>query len=179
MDNSSPDIRSEVRESRGLLKKIQLIVPGFRGYRDLEDLRIADQLVRRQISGVFDEALQKLQNLRVKMVNNNDFSRLTQVGSLISLLQEFQGEIAHAQEGYTGISPGIRVTEARLSQLYSYDLNFLTEVEDIKVLCNSMEGGELSTSAEKLQNKIESTRRAWQQRLDAIEEILLRPTGGK
>jgi len=38
------DLRTKVEEDRGLLKKIELFLPGFRGYRKKEDLRAADSL---------------------------------------------------------------------------------------------------------------------------------------
>ena len=44
--DNSPDIRGTVEDNRGLLKKIQIIVPGFSGYREKEDLRAADELLR-------------------------------------------------------------------------------------------------------------------------------------
>ena len=34
-----PDIRQKVEEDRGLIKKIQLMVPGYRGYRLKDDIR--------------------------------------------------------------------------------------------------------------------------------------------
>ena len=44
------DIRQRVDEDRGVLKKLQLLVPGFRGYRQGEDLREADSVLRLQVA---------------------------------------------------------------------------------------------------------------------------------
>ena len=44
------DLRTKVEDDRGLIKKIQLCIPGFRGYRQKEDLRLADSLLRQQIA---------------------------------------------------------------------------------------------------------------------------------
>ncbi|MBU4189406.1 MAG: hypothetical protein KJ886_00210, partial [Candidatus Thermoplasmatota archaeon] len=44
------DLRKKVEEDRGMLKKIELAIPGFRGYRKREDLRIADSLLRAQLA---------------------------------------------------------------------------------------------------------------------------------
>jgi len=41
-----PDIRERVEEDKGILKKIQSFIPGFRGYRRKEDLRDADRMLR-------------------------------------------------------------------------------------------------------------------------------------
>ena len=52
-NGDSHDIRNDVEDNRSILKKIQLLVPGFSGYRQKEDIRIADQLLRSQVSGIF------------------------------------------------------------------------------------------------------------------------------
>jgi len=44
------DIRQRVKEDQGILKKIQMFVPGFRGYRQREDLRDADRMLRDQLA---------------------------------------------------------------------------------------------------------------------------------
>jgi len=45
-----PDIRDRVEQDRGLLKKIQLVIPGYAGYRRREDIRAADNLLRIQLA---------------------------------------------------------------------------------------------------------------------------------
>lgn len=44
------DLRKKVKEDRGLLKELELAIPGFKGYREREDLRIADSLLRAQLA---------------------------------------------------------------------------------------------------------------------------------
>src|SRR5580693_2911489 len=38
------DIRQKVDGDRGFLKRLQLLIPGFRGYRQAEDVRASDSL---------------------------------------------------------------------------------------------------------------------------------------
>ena len=59
------DLRNKVEDDRGLLKKIQLAIPGFRGYRQKEDLRIADSLLRIQIADLLQsDVLVPLEQVR-------------------------------------------------------------------------------------------------------------------
>ena len=37
--NGNKDIRVAVDKNQSILKKIQLVIPGFRGYREKEDIR--------------------------------------------------------------------------------------------------------------------------------------------
>lgn len=177
MESGNPDIRSAVDNSRGLLKKIQLVIPGYRGYRRLEDLRAADELLRNQISVILQQALNALQSERMKLVAEDDFGKLTLVGSGISIVQEFQGELLHSQQGYSGISPAIRVDESKLGNLYDYDLKFLDISARIKELSDFSSASNLSDALGKLSEEVNNARSAWEARMAAIEKILLTPSG--
>lgn len=179
MQPGNPDIRGQVESDRGLLKKIQLHIPLFRGYRKLEDLREADELLRKQISNVLQQALQALQNERVTLVNEGNFDKLTMIASGMSSVQEFQGEILHAQQGYSGISPPIRIDEGRLSDLYEYDLKFLDASASIRELSDLSSSADLAESLKKLSDAVSQAKLAWQARINAVEKILLTPGGNK
>lgn len=179
MQPGNPDIRGEVESSRGLLKKIQLHLPLFRGYRKLEDLRAADELLRKQISDILQQALQALQNERVTLVDKGDFGKLTNIASGISGVQEFQGEILHAQQGYSGISPTIRMDQGKLNDLYEYDLKFLDASANVRDLSVFNASEDLSDSLQKLSNAVNLARTAWESRISAVQNILLTPGGNQ
>ena len=58
---SDPDIRQQVDDSRGFQKKLELLVPGLRGYRTHEDLRVADDLLRNQVADKLDQTKANLE----------------------------------------------------------------------------------------------------------------------
>lgn len=179
MRTGNPDIREEVEGNRGILKEIQLIVPFFHGYRKLEDIRVADELLRKQASSIIQQALDALENEKSTLVNQGSFDKLTLIGSAMSRLQEFQGEMLHAQQGSTGISPAIRLDLTKLDKLYEYDLKFLKVSTNLKDLANIGGTGDLASSLGKLTQEVENARSAWQARIQAVENILLTPGGGK
>ena len=47
------DLRKRVEEDRGILKRIQIFLPGYSGYRKKEDLRIADSMLRNHVADNF------------------------------------------------------------------------------------------------------------------------------
>lgn len=179
MQSGNPDIRAEVDKSRGLLKKIQLHIPGYRGYRRLEDLRVADELLRKQTSDILQQALNSLQNERLRLVNSAEFDKLTIIGSAVSKVQEFQGELLHAQQGYSGISATIRVDETKLSDLYDYDLKFLDISANIRDLSDFTSSEDVAEKIEKLSEAVSGAKLVWDARISAIEKILLTPSGDK
>lgn len=179
MQSGNPDIREEVDRNRGLLKKIQLHIPIFRGYRKLEDIRVADELLRKQASGILQQALDSVQNERESLVTQGKFDKLTEIGDAVSRIQEFQGELLHAQQGSTGISPAIKLDESKLQGLYEYDLKFLDISAKIKALSAFSDSQNLDSSLKEINQAVIDARTAWQSRIQAVENILLTPGDDK
>ena len=179
MGPGNPDIRQEVDRSRGLLKKIQLIIPLFKGYRQLEDLREADELLRKQLSDILQQTLKNLQDQRVNLVNSGVFDELTNIASVISKTQELQGDILHATQGYSGISPAIRVSDDTLNSLYESDLKFLEVCQNLKNSSLESETGQVKENLSRLNGEIDLARTAWLERLEKVQNILMQTGGDK
>jgi len=116
-----PDIRKKVEEDRGLLKKIQLHIPGFAGYRRKEDLRASDSILRIQLAKRLGEVRDGLEECRRVLVNEYDMDELTDLGELVNKFKTIEGKVRHAEQGYTGLSPAVRIEEPVLEKLYEYD----------------------------------------------------------
>lgn len=179
MQSGNPDIREEVDNSRGVIKEIQLLVPFFHGYRKLEDIRVADELLRKEVSNILQQAIDSLQNEKSTLVTQGSFDKLTLIGSSMSRLQEFQGELLHAQQGSSGISPAIRLDKVKLDKLYEYDLKFLKISASIRNLANLSGSDDLAGSVNKLSDAVNSAKTAWESRIQAVEDILLSLGGNK
>jgi len=179
MSENNPDLRERVVESRGFLKKLQLIVPALKEYRKLEDIRAADQLLRKQVFDRLNEAKSKLESIRKTMSDKGDFSNLTSIGSIISQIQQVAGQVVHAQQGSAGISPNIRIDENALNKLYEYDYNFVNSAEQIfSTASDSLTEYTSGTSSvqaisTKISPMLEDFKHTWKQRLDSVENILV------
>jgi hypothetical protein len=178
MPQDTPDIRKTVEENRGTIKKLQLKIPGLKEYRKLEDIRAADQMLRKQISDKLNDSKNRLEELRKAMTARNDFANLTLVGSMISKIQQVSGEIQRAQQGSAGISPNIRIDEGVLDKLYEYDFNSVNESEQVFTTCaNSISDynsgkstQEIASNISSMLDELDST---WKKRLDSVENILV------
>ncbi len=128
------DLRKEVEEDRGLLKKIQLCIPGFRGYRQREDIRIADSLLRNQIAdSLKNTVLLPLEEVREAASRGMELDLMNDIAAVISKAKTMEARIRHAEQGYSGISAGIRVERAGLNTLYEYDVALLDGVAALGV----------------------------------------------
>jgi len=125
------DIRQKVEDDRGWLKRLQLLVPGFRGYREGEDLRAADSLLRRQVADKVQNARTTMENSRSALTNGGAFGVLNDLAPLIADLMRLEGEIRHAEQGYTGISPAVRANPQQLDRLYEYDYGFAVAADQL------------------------------------------------
>lgn len=179
---SNPDIRQQVDQSRGTLKKLQMLIPGLRGYRTKEDIRVSDDLLRNQVSDKIDLAKGNLEAVRKQMVTAGDFNNLTAVGSLISQFQQFSGEIRHSQQGYSGIAATFAFDDARLNKLYEYDYDFVDAAVQLQ---NATSGSNfvydptspasIQMQISKLQAMILDFKKKWAVRIEAVENILQAP----
>lgn len=127
----SIDIRERVDQDRGALKRLQLLIPGYRTYRLGEDIRAADSMLRLQVADRMVRAMQLVDTMRSDMARNGMAMSMTDIGSLRSKLQRIEGQIRHAEGGYTGISPQVRITPEKLDRLYERDWSFISASENV------------------------------------------------
>ena len=128
-----PDIRQKVEEDRGLIKKIQLMVPGYRGYRLRDDLRDSDKILRLELGKRLALQRKELDEFRQTMVTNNPMSKnLTPIGGIINQYKKVEGLIAHGESGYSGISADIRIDVSELNMLYEYDAGMVENINFIE-----------------------------------------------
>lgn len=178
--NPPVDIRQTVDADRGILKRLQLMVPGFRGYRQLEDIRIADSLLRTQVAGLVDRTLASLQDTRATMSRLNQYAGLTDLATILSDLQVFAGRVRHAEQGYSGISANVRVNQPRLDQLYEYDYGFIQAADQLAAGAAPIEAAAgkgdvagLRTAIQSLRDQVQVLQNAFTQRLRAVEGVMV------
>ncbi len=179
-DQDDPNIRQQVDDSRGFQKKLELLVPGLRGYRSREDLRVADEFLRNQVADKLDLAKANLEGVRKQMVAAGDFTNIGPLGSLIFEMQGLSGQVRHAQQGYSGWVAPISVNEPQLNKLYEYDYNFVNSAVQLQNATALQSLVYDPTAPSSVQPKISAVSAAeadfkqkWSVRMEAIENILV------
>lgn len=168
-----PDLRERVERERGLLKRIQLHVPGFAGYRRREDIRTADNMLRIQVANLIKDARRTVEQARRTMVDSYQMAELDVVGRLINSFQALEGKVRHAEGGYSGISPAIRIEEEELDRLYEYDLSLLEgavsmgqEAAALRDVANN--GSQVPEKVDKLRTMLKEFEDAFKKRMNVI-----------
>jgi hypothetical protein len=126
------DFRDRVEEDRGWIKKIQMHIPGFAGYRTREDIRAADSMLRIEMAKLLSDVRMKLEGERTHLSEKYLMDYLWRLGKTLTKMRTTEGKLRHAAQGYSGISPPIRIKEDNLDQLYEYDEGMLKKVKEMK-----------------------------------------------
>jgi hypothetical protein len=183
MSQDNPDIRQQVDENRGFQKKLELLVPGLRGYRTLEDLRVADSLLRNQVADKLDQTKGNLEALRKQMATAGDYTNLTSVGSLISQVQQIGGEVRHAAQGYSGWVATISINQDKLNKLYEYDYGFVNSAFQLQSLTispslvyDTTAPNSIQTALSIVGSAITDFKQKWAIRMETIENISVQPS---
>ena len=134
------DIRQKVEGDRGFLKRLQMLVPGFRGYREGDDLRAADSILRREVADKVKNARLTIENSRSALSNAGQFGALMDLSPLLADLLRIEGSIRAAQQGYTGFSPAVRVKPENLDRLYEYDYGFAQAADTLNQTVSTLPG---------------------------------------
>ena len=130
-----PDIRDRVEQDRGLLKKIQLMIPGYVGYRRREDIRAADNLLRIQLANQLKGVRGELEDIRDQMAMDGKVQGLSGLGNAIFTVEGLEAKVRHAEGGYSGLSATIRIEETELDRLYEYDYAMLESLDAALKTC--------------------------------------------
>ncbi len=172
------DLRQRVDQDRGVLKRLQLLVPGYRGYRQAEDIREADALLRVQVADKIKNARATLDNTRQALVQANQFGTLTDLAPLMADLMRLEGEIRHGEQGYTGISPAVRINPQQLDRLYEYDFGFAQAGDQLAQTIAPLPGLATGPSSSQVagvlataRSQVNQLEQAFKARVQAIENI--------
>ena len=172
------DLRQRVEDNRGVLKRLQLLIPGFRGYRQGEDIREADSFLRIQVADKIKNARATVENSRQGLANAGQFQVLNDLAPLIANLWQLEGEIRHAEQGYTGISPAVRINSQQLDRLYEYDYGFAEAADQLSQTLSSLPSLLMSGDASKAPALVATSRgqvnqleQAFKARIQVIEGI--------
>lgn len=150
----STDIRGRVEEDRGILKKIQGYIPGFKGYRRREDLRDADRMLRSQIAQKLALERRGLEECRGLLVQSYGSKELEQIGGLINTFKKVEGSVTHAEMGYSGFVADIEIKESELDRLYEFDAGMLDHLAAMHASIDSLKNALMAADETASQREI-------------------------
>ncbi|ACJ16111.1 hypothetical protein, conserved [Thermococcus onnurineus NA1] len=120
-------------------EKLELVIPGFHGYKKKELLREDERLVREKVAEILAGARRELERAlqRCAMVN---CGQLVAIDNLRKRLVMLEGKVRHAEAGYAGFFDRVKVKEPELEKLIQYDARMVELAEEIAKMAGVIRG---------------------------------------
>jgi hypothetical protein len=125
------DLRDRIRHDENALQKLMQKIPGFKGYHEQEIRRSADKLLREHLSGLLDQARQRLFRFQAELSSRGEFKPVTDLDRISRRLLRARDRIEHAPYGYSGFFDAMKVDTETLDRLYDYDLALKDQIGQI------------------------------------------------
>ena len=110
-----------IKDEMSGLKKIVAKIPGSSGYKEKEQRREADKLLRDHIVNRMRTVKTQLDSLQTDLVSAGKFNLLNEAGSATTQLQTFIDRVRTASYGYSGLFDSVRIEEDDLDRVYEFD----------------------------------------------------------
>jgi hypothetical protein len=125
------DLRNVVEDAVGGFESMAKKIPGYSGYKEKEQRREADALLREHLARELETQWARSNDLKSQMLIGPAMSQLDDMGKASRRLQTLIDKIKAAAQGYAGFFDAVKVKEDQLDALYEFDDEMLLRVDDI------------------------------------------------
>ena len=165
--------RQNVEDSRGALERLISHIPGYHGYKEKENRRAADKLLRDLLFSELDEQRRRLAELQRQMLDSGGLLLIDDVDRAVTKVQKLADTVRTASYGYAGLFDAVKVKEDELDALYAFDENMLSALADIKVAIDELAAaietsGDMKAAIANVVAAAESANARWRERANVI-----------
>ncbi|EHP70524.1 MAG: hypothetical protein RXS23_10105 [Metallosphaera yellowstonensis] len=108
------------------LERLQLLVPGYRGYKAKDLIRQDDFLIRTSVKSKLENALNKLAELEGRLVSVSPFNpQLKRIEFVASKIRTLISELVSAQGGGADVYARYKISTEQLDEIVKNDLNMI------------------------------------------------------
>ncbi len=154
MSTTGKNFYDRSKTQTGLLERIELIIPGFRGYKEKELRRESDKMVRNQMYLKLSEAESLVKDVYRSLVNQGVSEAWDDTDHLVARMDRITERINHSEYGYAGFFDAMKVKEPDLDRMISFDDQLLqqtdTVTQAIAALKDSVDGGRVQEARAKV-----------------------------
>ena len=121
------------------IKKLASHIPGFSGYIERENRRASDKLMRDTVARRFDELYKRLSALQADLISQGGLEFIDDLEKAALQLRTFTDKIRNATYGYSGFFDAVKINEAELAKIYTFDSAFFDLADQIKNAMDTVE----------------------------------------
>lgn len=167
------DLTEKIQSSQTKFEQLINKIPGYGGYRQKEQRRDADKLLRMYVADQYDQLLERLNRVQYDLVNAGDLTGMMLLERVVSRLQLLVDRIRTASYGYAGLFDAIKVDDDALDRLYDFDQGMLEGVNTLsaaleRVAEASAAGSPIQEPGKALMEEVDRLHRLFSDRQQAI-----------
>lgn len=158
----------QVKANETWLEKVKRYIPGYDGYVNRDNSRELDTQLRTKLANKLEENKTKLKNIVLALSREG---KLLETADLEKLEKKNENAIAKfksAARGYSGLFDVTKINELKLNQIYEFDYNMLSYVENLKKGFSDLEAK--ANAKEDLKNYIQTMSQSLDDLLKKFDE---------
>lgn len=113
------------------LEKLELIIPGFKGYKQKELIREDDKLIRNYLFNKIKEAEETVRSYLADSLDGKIPISVSELNSIAKELNYLGTKIRVSPAGYSGYFDRVKVNENELEQVKKLDTELVASCEEI------------------------------------------------
>jgi hypothetical protein len=166
------NIKEQISGSKGLLERIAMYIPGYRGYKQKNVARDTDREVRTAVVRTLKNVKAELGNIHRIVVENGDMNASRDIERLRTKVDTHASKVEKAVSGYSGIWASVKKTGDELDAVIEWDAALLESADSLKMFAESVRGsaenGEnVKTMISQMENDVDDVLEKFTQR-DAV-----------
>jgi len=171
------EFQQTVEDSRSALERLMSNVPGYSGYKEKENRRAADKLLRDHLADQLGAQRRQLADLQLQLLDSGGLQMMDDLDRAVTKVQKLADTIRTASYGYAGLFDAVTVKEEQLDQLYAFDDSMLAHVsaiqDSIDALSEAIDAdGDVKEAIKSVVTTAEEANVRWGQRDDVLSGIV-------
>jgi len=170
------DFKQTIDDSMSNFEQLLKKIPGYSGYKEKEQRREADTLLREHLARELEAQWATMNDLKLQMLTGPAMSQLDDMGRVSRRLQTLIDKVKAAAQGYAGFFDAVKVKEDELDALYDFDEAMLERVaglsEGVDAVQTALDEGEsVAAAVRNLKKLVDSLLETFQKRRDVIIDL--------
>jgi hypothetical protein len=133
------DLYNKIVSERSSLEKLFARIPGYRGYKMMQERRDADRAIREYVVRLLKEQLTRMIATEKKIISKGGIKYAKKSKTAKLNYQTFIDRVNTAMPGYSGFFDAIKVGADELERLYQFDAALVSYADKFKVAVDALE----------------------------------------
>ena len=173
MDDYNDQVFRKITEDMDPFKKIVSRVPGFSGYLERENRRESDKMIRERLFDRFRELEGRVSALQRDFISQGEIQYVDNLEATAIKLRTFADRVRIATRGYSGLFDAVKINEAELARLYTYDAAMFDLVDQVDHAIDNVEASVGTDGLPAAIRNLETTARQSIETFDRREEVFI------